>query len=151
MIETRVEFVNLPEVDRKLGRISGQVETLRPLWERFGKEFYAEGESLFNAAPWAPLSPAYEKAKRKKYGSKPLLRASDALFKSLTQQGAAGNVHRISDREAEFGSSDPKAVFHEFGTGRMPARPPLAEPDIDQYETIAGKYLEEIMRSAGFN
>ena len=151
MIEHHVHISNLPQVDAHLAQLSEGVEVLKPLWERFGKEFYSQEESLFNKAPWKPLSPAYAERKRQEFGAKPILRATDVLFRSLTRQGAEGNIHRINDLDAEFGSNDFKAVFHQFGTSRMPARPPLAEPEVDRYESLASVYLEEIIKKAGFN
>lgn len=151
MIQFHADIVNLPQVDAKFGALDREIGTLKPLWERFGKEFYSQEVSLFDAQPWTPLSPAYAARKRELYGDKPILRATDALFRSLTQQGATGNIHRVNDLDAEFGSHDPKAMFHFTGTSRMPARNPLAEPDVDRYETIAGQYLGEIVQRAGFN
>lgn len=151
MIERHIEISNLPQVDAHLARLSQGVEVLKPLWERFGKEFYSQEESLFNKAPWKPLSPAYAERKRQEFGSKSILRATDVLFTSLTRQGATGNIHRVDDMSAEFGSNDFKAMFHQFGTARMPARPPLAEPDIDRYDSLASVYLDEIIKKAGFN
>lgn len=151
MIEIGIEIVNLPQVDAKLAALDREIGTLKPLWERFGEEFYSQETALFDAQPWAPLSPAYARKKQEIYGDKPILKATDALFRSLTQQGATGNIHRVNDLDAEFGSNDPKAMFHFTGTSRMPARDPLAEPDVDRYETIAGEYVEEIVKNAGFN
>lgn len=151
MIEYHVEIVNLPQVDAKFAALDREIQTLKPLWERFGKEFYSQETSLFEAQPWTPLSPAYAEKKREIYGDKPILRATDALFESLTQQGATGNIHRVNDLDAEFGSNDLKAMLHFTGTSRMPARNPLAEPDVDKYETIAGQYLGEMISKSGFN
>lgn len=151
MIDFHVDIINLPQVDTQFAALDRGIGTLKPLWERFGNEFYQQEVSLFDAQPWTPLSPAYAAKKQEIYGDKPILRATDALFRSLTEQGATGNIHRINDLDAEFGSNDPKAMFHSKGTSRMPARDPLAEPDVDKYETIAGEYLEEIVSKAGFN
>lgn len=128
-----------------LDRIDQGVASLRPLWELFGGEFYEQETAHFDRADFAPLSPAYAERKREQYGDKPILRATDALFESLTQQSAAGNIHRIDDLDAEFGTSDFKAMLHQEGTDRMPSRPPLAEPNEDRYETMAAQYLEELI------
>lgn len=138
-------FPNLIHVDRVLAGYEKGLESLVPLWELFGKEFYQQETKLFNDAPWAPLSPAYAKRKQEEFGNKPLLRATDDLFKSFTQQGATGNIHQVSAMNAVFGSSDFKAMFHQMGTIKMPARPPLGEPDLKQYETIAGGYVAEMV------
>lgn len=142
------EFPNFNRVVHVLEVQGQRLESLIPLWELFGKEFYAEETSLFNRAPWVPLSPAYAKRKAEQFGDKPLLRVTDDLLRSFTQQGAAGNVHQISPLSAVFGSNDFKAIFHQAGTSRMPARPPLAEPDLDRYATIAGEYVAETILKA---
>jgi hypothetical protein len=110
-----------------------------------GQEFYGQEKKLFDLAPWKPLSPAYAKRKQAKYGDKPILRATDTLFRSLTAQGAEGNIHRIGNDSAEFGSSVPYGPFHAS------TRNPLAEPDVERYETIAGEYMQKLARDAGFS
>lgn len=145
MIGYSVEIVNLPHINARFDRIDRGLESLTPMWERFGREFYAQETNLFDRAPWAALSPAYAKKKREQFGDKPILRATDALFQSFTQQGAAGNVHEIRPLSAAFGSRDFKAAIHRAGTSIMPARDPLAEPDVDKYQTIAGEYLAELV------
>lgn len=148
MIEQHVEFVNLEQVLGNLAHVEQGLVSLRSLWERFGEEFYTQETSLFNSQPWAPLSPAYAERKRQTVGDKPILRATDALYKSLTQQGATGNIHRVNDLDAEFGSDDFKAILHFTGTSKMPARDPLAEPDVDRYLTIAGEHLDQMVKNA---
>lgn len=118
---------------------------LRGLFEKFGQEFYSQETKLFALAPWKPLTPAYAKRKRAQYGDKPILRATDRLWRSLTQKASDGNVHRISDDSAEFGSAVPYGVFHHE------SRPPLAEPDEERYATIAGEYAAQLAEQAGFS
>lgn len=142
------EFSDLNRVFSRLRQYEQGLESLTPLWELFGREFYRQETDLFARAPWAPLSPTYAKQKQQQFGSKPLLRATDDLFKSFTQQGATGNIHQVRALSAVFGSSDPKAGFHRAGTNRMPARDPLAEPNVDRYATIAGEYLAEMIARA---
>jgi len=150
MIEVQVEFVGLNELFRGLSNVEEGVSHLRPLWEQFQTEFQSEEKRLFDAAPWEPLSPSYAEQKRRKFGDKPLLRATDVLYKSLTEQGAPEAIRVFDDSSAEFGTSDIVGIFHQLGTGKMPARPVLAEPDEEKYTAIAGDYLAQIVRQAGF-
>lgn len=145
MTTITIELVGLDRVQSGFTRIETGLTRLKPLFEEFGKEFYLEEKTLFDLAPWKPLSPAYAEQKRKKYGDKPILRATDRLYLSLTEQGTEGNVHRVGDQEAEFGSMVPYGVFHR------PTRDPMAEPDEDRYAMIAGQYVAEIVKEAGFN
>jgi len=118
----------------------------KPLMERFGQEFYSQEQSLFDRAPWTPLKPETEVRKAKMYGGPSrILIATGTLFRSLTKQGAEGNVHRVSDDGAEFGSAVSYGIFH------VDTRNPIAEPDEEKYTTIAGEYVAEMVKEAGFN
>lgn len=150
MIGLGFEWVGLDRVYAGFTKIEQSIEVLHPLWDKIDDEFYAQETQHFAAAPWAPLSQAYAKRKAETSG-KPLLRVMDVLFKSLTEPGAPEGVRRPTNLSLEIGSRDFKAMLHQEGTDRMPARPPLAEPDEDRYATIAGAYLEEIVKNAGFN
>jgi hypothetical protein len=151
MIGHQVEVIGLERVNRGLTVIGGALERLKPLWEAIGDEFRTEESRLFDAAPWTPLSGTHAEQKRKEFGDKPILRATDVLYKSMTEENAPGNVNRISDDSAEFGSSDFKARIHQSGTNRLPARPVLVEFDPDRAATLAGAHLLEILANAGFN
>lgn len=126
-------------------RLEDKLTRLRPLLEIFGEEFYAEEGRLFARQPWKPLSAAYAKRKQEKFGDKPILRATDTLYRSLTEKGAAGNIHRVTDSEADYGSVVPYGVFH------VDTRNPMAEPDEERYGTLAGEYVTEMVKEAGFN
>lgn len=139
------EIIGLDSVLADLQRIDSGVSNLRPLWLLCGEEFREQETQHFATAHFAPLTPTYATRKAQLFGDKPTLRATDALFESLTQQGAANSIERINDLAAEFGSSDFKAMLHRTGTSKMPARDPLAEPDEGRYETIALRYLEGLM------
>lgn len=128
-----------------LGRIERGLDDLSPFFNKFADERYGEEKRLFDAAPWPPLSPAYAERKRQLFGDKPILRATDTLFKSLTQKGSVGNVHKVEKFMAEFGSIVPYGVFH------IPKRDPRAEPNMDRYQTIASEQLDEMLKGAGFN
>ena len=148
MIEQHAELVGLDRFFAGLARIDQGLSSLRPLFERMGQEFYLQEIAWFASQPWVALSPRYAAEKQKRFGSKPILRALDNLFRSLTQQDAEGNIHQVSDLGAVFGTSDPKAGFHHTGTSRMPARDPFAPPDTARYESIAGNYLVEMVTGA---
>jgi hypothetical protein len=138
----------LEGVDRVLlrfDRIERGLSDLSPFWEKFGEQRHTEEKQLFDAAPWPALTPAYAERKRKIFGDKPILRATDTLFKSLTEKGSPGNVHRVSSLTAEFGSAVSYGVFH------IPKRDPRAEPNMDRYQTLAEEQLNEMIREAGFN
>src|ERR1051326_1037463 len=144
-----IEIIGLEKFLAGLDRVESGLTHLRPLMELFGKEFYSEEVSLFDTAPWTPLKPETEARKAKLYGGPSrILVATGTLLDSLTRQGATGNIHRVEDDGAEFGSAIPYGVFHATGTKNLPVRNPLAEPDEDRYATIAGEYAAETLRDA---
>lgn len=146
MIGYTVEIVGLEKTLSGLATLESNFTRLKPLMEIFGREFYAEETTLFETAPWTPLKPETEAAKARKYGGPSrILIATGTLFRSLTNQGAEGNIHRVSDDGAEFGSGVSYGIFH------VPTRNPMAEPDEERYATLAGEYAGEMMKEAGFN
>jgi hypothetical protein len=145
MTTVTMELVGVDRAQANLVKIESELTRLRPLFQEFGKEFYTEEKSLFDLAPWKPLTPDYAERKRRAVGDKPILRYSDRLFLSLTKEGSEGNVHHVSDNDAEFGSAVPYGIFHRD------TRDPMAEPNEERYATIAGEYVVQVVRDAGFN
>lgn len=80
---------------------------------RFGMAVSPTGEL------WAELAP--ETIRRK--GSDRILVDTGALRASLVEIGGVNNISVVADRGSIYGTSDPKAIWHQFGTRRMPARP----------------------------
>lgn len=151
MIPVNAQYVGLDRLNKGLSVISAGVSDLRPFFEVVGDEERAAETRLFAEAPWTPLSESYAEQKAKEFGRKPLLRASDALYKSLTEENAPGNVNRVSETSAEFGSSNVLAKIHQAGTDTLPARPILVKLDPDRAVTLAGAYLQDVIEKAGFN
>jgi hypothetical protein len=145
VITLGLDVIGLERVYSALDGLTEGVSDLRPFWEKASEHRYEEERDLFAEAPWKPLTPAYAKWKQKRFGDKPILRATDTLFRSLTQRDAEGSVYRIDDSGAEFGSS----VF--YGHYHVPTRDPMADPDVREYENLAGEYLRELVREVGFS
>lgn len=82
--------------------------------------FASEGDGTWDALAESTV------AAKASAGLRPeILRATDDLFESLTEDGAAGAVEVITPIEMAWGSSIPYAKWHSSGTSRMPARDPL--------------------------
>ena len=83
---------------------------------------------------WAPLAESTEAQKaRMGYPSGAPLLASGAMRDNIT--------HEIAGNEAVIGSPDDKAVFHEFGTSKMPPRPifgPAAYKNLEKLHNLIG-------------
>ncbi len=85
------------------------------------KEIMSSEGSAGKSGKYAPLTTAYAVAKQKKYGNKPILQATGAMYASATTAGNGAIVDKQA-QEMTLGTSDRKAGFHQYGTSKMPAR-----------------------------
>jgi phage gpG-like protein len=144
VIAITIELTGLSELLAGVQKLESNLTRLKPLMEQFGQEFHSEEQSLFDRAPWTPLKLETIARKTQLGYADPsrILVATGRLLGSLTQQGAEGNVHRVSDDGAEFGSTVSYGIFH------VPTRNPMVEPDEERYSTIAGEYAVEMVKEA---
>lgn len=93
---------------------------------------------------WAELAPStIERKATEGYPSK-ILQATEALYDSLTGGlGAAGHVEHITEDEILYGTTVPWAQYHQSGTSKMPARPPVdvRESDIRRWSKMIHAYV----------
>lgn len=74
------------------------------------------------AGGWVPNTPEYQARKVEDVGDKPQMQYRGNLYRSLTEDGAAGFV-RIEDSDSlKAGSARPLARVHHEGRGRNPKR-----------------------------
>jgi hypothetical protein len=74
---------------------------------------------------WAALSPAYAKVKRKMRPRKGILVWDGNLRRSLAEVSDPAHIVRMQGRIISLGTRHKLARWHQDGTGRMPARPPV--------------------------
>lgn len=136
-----------------LSRFGSEVQDFTEFWEgRFKIWWYALRQLDYAAAGgttgsmWAPLSDDYRKWKNRHYPSAPLLVLRGPMKASLIAPDAPGSVWRPSPRSLEVGSSVPYAIYHQNGTGRMPARPPIRFAQVDRERL--GKLLQQHVAEA---
>jgi phage gpG-like protein len=113
------------------------------LAEQHAGQFAGEFDS--NLDSWAPLKPSTIKRK----GHDRILYETGALRASLVTVGGPGNIHEVTPSTLLFGTSDQKALYHQEGTRKMPARPPVgvSEENIDKLvDQIADSTVEILMR-----
>jgi Phage virion morphogenesis family. len=153
MIGIQVVPVGEKELQIALVKAEGVFKDLRPEFELIGDEvFFVIRRRFQSEGPgWPRLSPDYAARKARKFGSKPILRATDELYGSFSK-GAAGNVTRIRPLQAEFGTSDPVGMFHQEGTSRMSKRKiiEITGDDEARFIRVAAKSISERLRSIGF-
>jgi len=137
------------------------VTNLEPAFEEIGidvREILTE-QFAHEGFGWKPLSPAYAIQKRRLFGDKPILRATDRMFLSLTNKGADGNITDIHPMEASYGTSvKSKTGFsypraHQTGTSRMPQRKifALTEANKRRITRTMQRHLVKTARGAGLN
>lgn len=162
------------EYDAKLAKLTELIADLRPFWPLvvplfigwIGKQFESEGE--FFGQHWAPLTPAYAAWKTENYPGKGILSAEGDLRRAATTPERTVTpqtlVLRIkpyekterSTRTTASGARSRARVgtgkemdpdWFQSGTGRMPARPLLADalpPEADaQLRETAEIYIHE--------
>lgn len=94
------------------------------LEEATSKQFGDEGSG--STGSWAALSPEYAAWKEKYFPGEPILQRTRALVAGLTDSSSSTARRDISSDAMIFGTSGVSyASFHQTGTKKMPARPPL--------------------------
>jgi len=111
-------------------------------WSTERSQFREEGEFEGNIQ-WDPLSGAYARWKSWAYPTKTILRLTDRMFKSLTQKGAPDSIFVIEGsvivgrKTMMIGTSVPYAIYHQLGTDKMPARPPIRLTEAQKKRWVA--------------
>jgi phage gpG-like protein len=93
---------------------------------------------------WAALSEATLEAKARSGAPAKILQDTEELYDSLAGNLAAiGHVERITEDEIVYGTTVPWAKYHQEGTARMPARPPVdvREEDIRRWSKMVHAYV----------
>ncbi len=114
------------ELVQAFDKVARGVVDLRDLgtWKAVKTEFYKLQKEIFeNEGPgWQKLSPAYKTWKDKRWGNKPILQASGAMYKDFT----AGGDPQESAQEMTFRFKQP-AGYHmtKGGRSKMPYRSSL--------------------------
>lgn len=132
-------------INRTLTRWRGRLADASPAFDEIGGLFaQIETRRFAQQGPgWAPLSPAYARAKAALFPGRPILVRTGQLRDSLTQRPFG--IDRVGPTFAEFGTNIPYAQYHQHGTPHMPARPPLvtdlAETDKRRMTKIMQRYI----------
>lgn len=85
------------------------------------KQFEQQG-GLGPSGKWAPLADSTVQRKAAQGLRPEILRATDALFKSLTDPSAEFSIEHITGESLHYGSELRYGVFHQKGTRNMPRR-----------------------------
>lgn len=102
-----------------------------------------DSQGVRGGGSWKNLSPKWQARKAAAGLDSRKLRASGALFRSLTSLQSSNMIRDINNYSLEFGSRLPYAALHQFGSDRIPARPYLkfTRRDRDDFVDIVSKHL----------
>jgi phage gpG-like protein len=159
VIRFTAEVAGIEVLDRAFNRIDEYISDFRSVWPNVAREFYGIEHEQFQSegahgasGKRAPLSPAYKRWKEIHFPGEPILRLYHPLEESLTSPDGLDSVYQLLADEMILGSRAPYARAHQFGTGNMPARPPidLTEEDKRRIQKSIQAGLVQFTRSLGF-
>jgi phage gpG-like protein len=139
--------------DVAVSRLGQFIRDWRPFWRDYAApKFFADVQRNFETqgayvGGWQPLSTRYAAWKAKHFPGKPILVRRGALKASL-EQGGAGNVSRVTEKAAEFGTSIGYAKYHQGetpGKGIIPRRRILFVPTnaSEGYGRLMQRYIRD--------
>lgn len=145
--------VDTGDTERRLRGLATEFTDLRPLWplvirpirEAIKDHFRSEGKGR-----WAPLSAAYRAYKDRVRPGRDLLVFDGGLKRVVL----AGGKPSYRARDAALTFASPIIGFHQEGTSKMPARPPipdrLDETHRSEIRQVVDRWAGEVARKWGF-
>lgn len=129
------------ELKAELRKLADKINNLTPFFADVGETLLNSTRERFRSmtdpdgTPWAPLSPAYQAQKPKNKNL--ILTLNGFLRGTLTKQATRDSLR--------IGSPLDYAAKHQFGSGRIPARPflGLSEEDRSDLLDALNEYLAE--------
>jgi phage gpG-like protein len=129
MLNLTFSVMGTTQLNRSLSRFGEAVRDFRPVWRQLYADFLKIEREQFNSegarsgTPWRPLRPTYAAWKAVHYpGMKVLVATGTMQLQLTTGQGMQNTFAPLSMR---LHPTDPKAKYHQAGTRRMAARPPV--------------------------
>lgn len=113
---------------RRLQAIGGRGADARPAWPLVFEQLSHDVEERFRTrggeTKWQPLAPSTVASKARKNEDPRIMRASNALYTSLTIPRGKKSLRRKAKTQARHGTTLFYARFHQYGAG-VPKRPVL--------------------------
>jgi len=145
-------------VQKGLAAIQAAVQDLTPFWKDvFAPKYFALVQDQFNTGgrprgeggrfsggAWARLSPKYAAWKKVHYPGAKILQRTGDLQESLRWNGNDLGNGGIFDAQPSFviaGTSVPYGRYHQDGTGSMPARQFMPQPDPAVFAPLMLKWI----------
>lgn len=140
--DIQVSANGLGPVSAKVESKSRRVRDMRPglrvvadnLEKHVMQAFRTQGN--ISGRRWPVLARSTQQARRRGWGHYRKARTDDARFRgpslvwtgdlrSSFTEGHPRHIRKVERQKMEYGSRDPRAVFHAEGAGRLPKRDPL--------------------------
>jgi len=126
-----IELEGVGKISKRINKVTENVKNLRPAFEKVADDFRSTEDKVFRGqgaygsrAKWKKLSPIYDEWKSRHYPGRPILYRDGDLKNSLASKGA-NHIEIIKKTSITLGSNDPKFIWHQKGTIKMPSRPPI--------------------------
>lgn len=144
MLTLTIESYGETIVKRSLMRLASDFEEPRGALEavadllRHDVELQFDSEGGHASGGWPPLSQRRVEEKARLGLDPRILRATGALFESLTRKYDSRHIERLSGSSLTFGSSVFYGIYHQSSSPRtvIPFRPPIALTDQDKREMV---------------
>ncbi len=122
-MQISIEVTGIDTVSAYLAGMERRAKNLVPAWQLIEQILISETADNFKTettpegSPWQALSPQYKASKRKResVGANRILVLDDIMRNSTDAN--------LFPSRMEFGVTDDKAPWHQFGAGNVPARP----------------------------
>ena len=155
MFVLKFSIAGQDQVLRTFSRWTDALSDFSPALEKIADDFLELEASQFasegktGSGGWKALSPDYAAWKAINYPGAKILERDGWLRDSLTVKDAPFQVREISPTEAVLGTSVSYGIFHQTGTRKMPARPPieLSESDKTRWGKLVHEWLYAMAKS----
>lgn len=144
LLRLELEIAGEKQVSREILRVGKRATDMRPalnviadFWmDETRQNFDSEGRHA--SGGWKPLKPATLRRKQQKNLDPRILRATGALFKSLTVRRSRGSLLRVTKSELLYGSRLPYAAVHQRprATNPLPRRRPVELTEAARRQTL---------------
>lgn len=151
-----IEVDGKDEFNRVFTRLDANFDDLSPIWPEVRDKFYEIEKAQFDSeggkgasGKWQELTERYAAQKIDRYGAgKKILEATGDLEASLTGDNA-GSYYWSNKTEIAVGSTIPYGIYHQRGSEKLPARPPISFADDskrDLMKTIQSELIKQLRR-----
>ncbi len=150
-MQISIQVEGLARIRQRLKATADKLQNMRQFWssvgmyvqrqtirERFNKEQSPEGQK------WKPLAPSTKRRKKRhKRGQMKILHDTGALRRSIAYEAGSNSV--------KVGSVLKYARTHQFGRGKIPARPFLGVTESEKKHIVSmfGQYIKRHILGGG--